>query len=927
MGFSGNGINAPHLYTSNDAGAHWTNISANLPNAPANKIVVDPYTPNTVYVALDTGVYVTSAVSSCPTANCWSIYGTALPNAPVVDLQAAPAMPTGDGRIGMLRAATYGRGIWSVPLLNAIVAVAPSLSITPGSLNFAIQAVSSASSAQTLTLTNSGSTPLTISQTSTSGDFARTSSCTPAPLRPGASCTVSITFLPTSTGTRTGLLTVYSNAATSQTTVQLSGSGAPPAAVVLNPVFLSFPSTLVASTSTPQTLTVTNTGGFSTTLGAPAVSGDFNLANSTCGTTLAPGATCSLAATFAPTAPGTRTGTLTLPTGVTTLSAALSGAGSTPAALSLTPAQLTFPDTTIGSPSPPQTVILSNTGGLPAALQTPTLTGDYALGANGCGLSLAANSSCSISISFRPTSTGARPGTLTIPSTAAGQSTVPLSGTGVVPATIILTPTQLTFASTIVGAASPVQNITISNTGAAPATLSTPTVTGDFAITANTCAATLPPGTGCTVSLAFKPSTSGTRTGTFTVPASVGAQSATLSGSGTLPATDALSTTNLAFSPAQLNTASTPQTITLTNSGDLPLQLIAASVTAGDFTVTNTCGNSLNGHASCTLQFAFVPRSIGPQSGTVVLSDQYRTQTITLSGTGLAPPGVSLTPFATVSFAPTGVGASSTAQTLTLTNNGGVPLALQRFLITGDFAIAANTCGATLAPSSACTLQVVFSPSAPGLRTGTVSVTDNAAGSPQAVTLSGTAVDFALAPNGPTSITITAGQQAVFPLLLSSSADLSGSVSFTCSPIPAHATCFVNPTPAPLGGTTNIIVTVATSVTGAELHWPFNFHRDSVPGTRNALTALLAAVLPIGLTAARRRRFTAGTRRSLAGAATLWCLFLLVGCSASRIIPGSGSSPAGPDPTAPTPPAAYNLTVTGTNAGLTRAVTLTLIVQ
>ncbi|MCU1319121.1 MAG: BNR/Asp-box repeat protein, partial [Edaphobacter sp.] len=71
MGFSGNGISASHLYRSIDAGGHWTDISSNLPNAPANSVIVDPNDANTLYVALDTGVYVTAQVTTCSTANCW----------------------------------------------------------------------------------------------------------------------------------------------------------------------------------------------------------------------------------------------------------------------------------------------------------------------------------------------------------------------------------------------------------------------------------------------------------------------------------------------------------------------------------------------------------------------------------------------------------------------------------------------------------------------------------------------------------------------------------------------------------------------------------------------------------------------------------------------------------------------------------------
>jgi hypothetical protein len=144
MGFAGNGINAPHVYRSVDGGAHWTNISSNLPNAPANSVIVDPNDANTVYVAMDTGVYVTSTVTGCATGNCWSVFGAGLPNAPVVELAAATAMPTGDGRLGELRAATYGRGIWEIPLLTARTPVQPAMTLSPTSLSFAMQSVGSA---------------------------------------------------------------------------------------------------------------------------------------------------------------------------------------------------------------------------------------------------------------------------------------------------------------------------------------------------------------------------------------------------------------------------------------------------------------------------------------------------------------------------------------------------------------------------------------------------------------------------------------------------------------------------------------------------------------------------------------------------------------------------------------------------------------
>ena len=182
------------MYRSTDAGAHWSNISSNLPNAPANSVVVDPNDANTVYVAMDTGVYVTTQVANCTAANCWSVYGTALPNAPVVQLAAAAGMPTGDGRSGELRAATYGRGIWQIPLLTAATSAQPGMSLSATALSFAAQAVNTVSAGQTVTVTNTGNAALTVGQVAMTGDFTETDTCTGAPIAAGSTCSVQVKF-------------------------------------------------------------------------------------------------------------------------------------------------------------------------------------------------------------------------------------------------------------------------------------------------------------------------------------------------------------------------------------------------------------------------------------------------------------------------------------------------------------------------------------------------------------------------------------------------------------------------------------------------------------------------------------------------------------------------------------------------------------
>jgi P pilus assembly chaperone PapD len=711
MGFTGNGINAAHLYRSIHGGADWTNISSNLPNAPANSVVVDPNDANTVYVALDTGVYVTTQIATCGTANCWSIYGTSLPNAPVVELAAAGSMPTGDGRTGELRAATYGRGIWQIPLLTASTAAQPSMSLSPTTLTYATQAVATASAPQTITVTNNGNAPLIVSTVATTGDFNETDNCAGTTIAVNLSCTIQVRFLPTATGSRSGLLTVYGNVAGGQATAALSGTGSAAAAIVLNPILLSFPSTTI-------------------------------------------------------------------------------------------------------------------------------------------------------------------------------------------------------------GATSPVQNITISNTGATPVALQTPSVPGaDFQITANTCGASLGPGAGCTVAIAFTPTASGSRSGTFSITDDVGTQTASLSGIGTSPATDTLSPLALTFAPQQITTASAAEQITLTNSGDLPLTLIAAQITSGDFTAVNACGNSLNPHSTCSINVAFAPKNVGTISGQLSVSDQYRTQTITLNGIGLAPPGVSLSPFSTITFPATGVGIQAAAQTVTLTNNGGVPLLVQSIVIAGDFVIVpgSNTCGSAVVVGAACTMQVAFVPTVGGPRAGALSVTDNAPTSPQSLTLTGSGVDFTLAPNGGTSLTIANGQNAVYPLLLRSAANVSGTANFTCTGAPANSTCNITPSTVTLGGATTISVTVLTGVSSTA--------QTSRPLTKRPGMVWLATLLPLSLVALRRRRSW------LASSILLGCLVAATGCGAGRAIPLQSGSNPNPTPNPVTPAGTYTIVASASSGGLTRAVNLTLIVQ
>jgi hypothetical protein len=579
--------------------------------------------------------------------------------------------------------------------------------------------------------------------------------------------------------------------------------------------------------------------------------------------------------------------------------------------MTLSPTTVTFSTQAVGTASTVQTITVTNSGTAALTVSQIVTTGDFTETDN-CVGTVAIGATCAVQVEFLPTATGVRTGLVTIyGNVAGGQATAALTGTGLPAAAIVLNPITVTYSGTNMGSVSVAQNITISNIGGVTATLQTPVVTGDFVITANTCGPTLAPSVGCTVSVAFQPTASGTRTGSFSIADSVGIQTASLTGVGVLPATDALTPLALTFAAQQLNTASAAQQVTLTNSGDAALTLIAAQITSGTFTVVNGCGNSLNGHSACSLLVAFAPTSVGSAVGVLTVTDEYRSQIVALSGTGVAPAGVSLSPVSTMAFAATGVGLSATSQTVTLTNNGGILLQIQSIAAAGDFSIVrgSNTCGTGVAPGTSCTLQIVFAPTAAGSRTGTLTVADSAASSPQSLQLTGIGVDFALAANGSTTETIAAGGEAVYPLLLSSVAGVPGTVAIACTGAPAYSTCLVNPASGALGGTETISVTVATDVASLR---PFD-----EPGKHPMMW--LVGLLPLGLLGFSRPR-----RRPclvlLAG-----CILALAGCQASRTIPLTSTSGGGS--TTPTPSGTYNLVVAGTSAGLTRSVGLTLVVQ
>jgi hypothetical protein len=205
----------------------------------------------------------------------------------------------------------------------------------------------------------------------------------------------------------------------------------------------------------------------------------------------------------------------------------------------------------------------------------------------------------------------------------------------------------------------------------------------------------------------------------------------------TAPGTPAisLSPASLTFPGQTLATTSAAQTVTLTNTGTASLTLSSIAAT-GDFAQTNNCGTSVAVGAHCAISVTFKPTAVGTRTGAISIADK----SIKLTGTGLGVPTASLTAMK-LSFGTQATNTRSRAQTITLTNTGTAALNLSSIAIAGanaaDFA-QTNTCAASLAPAAHCVLTVTFQPVAAGARAATVNITDNAAGSPQSISLTGT---------------------------------------------------------------------------------------------------------------------------------------------------------------------------------------------
>jgi hypothetical protein len=235
---------------------------------------------------------------------------------------------------------------------------------------FPTTTVGQTSSPYTVTLTNVGPTTLTISSITLGGtnpsDFTETNNCGSSVAASG-SCTLTMTFHPTVTGTRSASVSISDNGGSSPQTINLSGTGATSsgAQVLLSPSSVTFSgAVLLGQTTSATTVTLTNTGTAALSISGISVGGanpsDFTETN-TCGSSVPAGANCAISITFHPTAIGTRTASVLISDNASGSPQLIPVTGSgTEVKLSAT--SESFPATTVGQTSASQTVTLTDVG-------------------------------------------------------------------------------------------------------------------------------------------------------------------------------------------------------------------------------------------------------------------------------------------------------------------------------------------------------------------------------------------------------------------------------------------------------------------------------------------------------------------------------------------------------------------------------------
>lgn len=621
-----------------------------------------------------------------------------------------------------------------------------SLQFAPASLNFGNVATGKKIS-QTATVTNTGGSSSTITQiVSSSNQFTISGVTFPLTLGPGQTAGFLVWFNGSTPGKTAGTLSFQGDGAAVSPGIPLTASTATPQPQLsINPATLDAGSATVGS-KTNSNITLTNTGTADLTISVVTVAGaPFTVSGIATPAVISAGQSAAMGVTFAPTAAGSDSGSISIVSNdpASPATVGLSGTGTTAPVghLTLNPSTLTFGNVSVGSSNViSATVTNSGQGAVHISQVFASGTGFSETGL-ATPATLAPGQSGQVQVTFAPTATGTVGGTVGISSDAPGAAPgLSLSGTGVQPA-ISVSPASVSFGSLIDGQ-SKSQPVTITNTGSANLTVTQLAPTGaGVSVSGVTMPLTIAAGQSNTFNVLYAPQSAGATNGSITVTSNAPNTPASVAVSGTGVAASTTITANpAAVSFGNVNTGSTAtQAITITNTGNSTASISQIGVSGQNLSVSGlSTPLSLAAGQSASLNVQFSPTSTTAVNGSVSIVSGQGTSAVSVTGTGVqATMAVSQS---TVSFSNVVTGTTN-SQSVQVSNTGNASLTItQASVSAAGFSVNGLSLPATLSPGQATAFNVQFAPQSAGTVSGNLSLVSNAANSPATITLSGSSV-------------------------------------------------------------------------------------------------------------------------------------------------------------------------------------------
>jgi hypothetical protein len=412
--------------------------------------------------------------------------------------------------------------------------------------------------------------------------------------------------------------------------------------IEISPNAVSFGNLAVGQSAT-KTVTVTNSGAEMLTVSGISVAGTgFTASGPKLPISLSAGQSASISAVFKPTSGVADTGTITIASnadGAPSL-IALSGTGTTAAALSATPSSIAFGSVAVGSTAT-ETVHLENTGSEAATISKMAFSGT---GVSVSGLtvpmSLASGQTVNLTVTYKPVSPGTLTGTVSITSNATDASMVIGINATATSSTLAATPSAVSFGNVVVGSDT-TQTIRLQNIGTSQVTISsiTPSVAG-VGISGVTLPVGLAPGTSATVTAAYKPTGAGSVSGKITVTSSAVGSPTIINLSATAAAASIQltpSATSLSFGNVAVGSTGTGQ-LTVKSTGNTNASISKVTVSGTGFVLgSSATGLTLDPTQSEAYTVNFDPKATGSVAGTLTITSNAANSpmNIALSGSGV----------------------------------------------------------------------------------------------------------------------------------------------------------------------------------------------------------------------------------------------------------------------------------------------------